>query len=305
MLDQMKIKNLTNILVCLFSKKCATKAELVQNTGLSNSTVSSAVNSLLKLGLLICAGMQDSIGGRRSAIYRLNKDYGTFIGIDLDGESLTLAITGCENDIVDIYTKRTVSGTPLIHQLIALLEHTLLRFPNVLGIGIGLPAEIEFKEQVVIRCKKIGWEQVHLKEIIERRFMIFTYVDHRANGAALNEGLTGRAAEVSNYMSLYESSKEKATLVLNKKICRGEKNCTGIISSDTSFFAWLSSLLCFLDVSDIFIGYCTEKFQINVKKLLQNFNGRVVCFPESDYIIALGMAAAAEKEWFQSIYFRL
>ncbi|WP_286680382.1 hypothetical protein [Tepidanaerobacter sp. EBM-49] len=83
MLDQLKIKNLTNILVNLFSKQRATKTQLVELTGLSNSTVSSSVNSLLKLKLLVCNGMEDSIGGRRSAIYEINKDYGQFIGVDL------------------------------------------------------------------------------------------------------------------------------------------------------------------------------------------------------------------------------
>ena len=93
MLDQLKIKNLTNILVCLFSKQKATKAELVQWTGLSNSTVSSTVNSLLKLNLLVCAGMEGSIGGRRSTIYRLNKDYGEFIVVDIKEGELTLVVT--------------------------------------------------------------------------------------------------------------------------------------------------------------------------------------------------------------------
>ena len=64
MLDQLKIGNLTNILTCLFSEKRLTKAQLVRLTGLSNSTVSSAVNSLLKLKLLVGDGYGESIGGR-------------------------------------------------------------------------------------------------------------------------------------------------------------------------------------------------------------------------------------------------
>jgi len=305
MLDQMKIKNLTNILVCLFSRKYATKAELVRYTGLSNSTVSSAVNSLLKLGLLVCVGMRDSIGGRRSVIYRLNKEYGHFIGIDLNGGSADLVVTDCENNSVYKVTQKIERDTPVIHQLNALIERILVSFPKVLGIGIGLSGEIEFERQIVVQCGEFGWQHVPLKEIVERRFMIFTYIDHRVNGAAIREGLIGQAARMCNYLCIYESCEEKSALILNGNVCRGEKNRTGLMPLVSTFFTAADMLFQFLDISKIFIGYCTEKFKIEAENAVSSFKERLYFFPEPESVFALGMAAAAEKEWFQSIYFRL
>ena len=70
-------------MLCLMTRGRATKAELVADTGLSMSTVSSCINSLLKLTLLTTDGMEDSSGGRCSTIYSMKADYGCFIGLDV------------------------------------------------------------------------------------------------------------------------------------------------------------------------------------------------------------------------------
>lgn len=305
MLDQLKIKNLTNILVCLFSKQKATKAELVQWTGLSNSTVSSTVNSLLKLNLLVCAGMEGSIGGRRSTIYRLNKDYGEFIGVDIKEGELTLVVTDCENNILQRYSWGIDGSQPVIDLLTGALEQTIAGCSHVLGIGIGLDAQIDHKEQVIRHCDVCNWHYVHLKEIIERQFLIFTYLDHRVNGAAVREGVMGRACGLNNYLCCYESVAQKVALVLDGQICRGHRNYTGRMKEPENLIQSAETLVHFLDLSKVFIGYRTEERKIELLKLAQAIPEKVVCFPETEDTIPVGMAAVAQKEWFQSIYFML
>lgn len=305
MLDQLKIKNLTNILVCLFSQQTATKAELVQLTGLSNSTVSSSVNSLLKLDLLACVGMEDSGGGRRSTIYRLNKSYGQFIGADMQDTELKIVVTDCENQLIDRQTYPIDSARPAIDQLTTAIEQMVAQYPKVLGIGIGLDAQIDHENQVVRHCDTFGWHHVHLKEILERHFMFFTYLDHRANGAAIREGLVGQAKGLKNYLCYYESAKRKAAVVLDGQICRGHRNCTGRVEDMARFIASAQGFADFLDLSRVFIGYNTEDHKKYLMELAPALSDRIVCFPEADDTVAVGMATVAQKEWFQSIYFML
>ena len=302
MLDQLKIGNLTNILTCLFSEKRLTKAQLVRLTGLSNSTVSSAVNSLLKLKLLVGDGYGESIGGRRSEIYRLNKAYGRFIGVDMCANGFYVVVTDCENTVLtqffDLYDNRV----PKIHFLLGVLEKVIKQFPGVLGIGIGLAAHIDFSEQIVIDCPDVCWSQVHLKEIIERHFMIFTYIDHRVNAAAIREGLLGYAADIKNYLFFYENSPDKAALVLNGGICRGHTNYNGKWEDSYGLTGKVRLLSELFDVERIFIAYKTQAYKAQWKNDLPQ---SVVCFEAKKNMCALGAAAVVQKEWFRSIYFML
>jgi len=305
MLDQLKIKNLTNILLCIFSNRSATKTDLVNETGLSNSTVSSSVNSLYKLNLLLHGGMEDSIGGRRSVIYKLNKDYGQFIGVDLYKDQLHIVVTDCQNTVLQVYQYLLTKDVSAINLLASGLEEILAAYPNVLGIGIGLDAQINAKEQIVVRSEYYNWHNVHLKEVIERQFQIFTYIDHRVNGAAVREGIFGNAYGLQDYMCIYESSKEKAALIQDKNICRGQYNYTGQMRNTDPSPESLSSLISFFDIAAVCIGYLTPEYKEKWVQVSNCCASRVICCLEESNLIEKGMAAIAQKEWFQSIYFML
>lgn len=301
----MKINNLTNILTCIFAHNTATKAQLVQLTGLSNSTVSASVNSLLKLDLLVCDGMEESIGGRRSRIYKLNKDYGCFVGVEMDAVSIAVCITDCENNSLESTRCLLDQSTPVINQLIVLLDHVFEKHDKILGLGVGLTALIDYKEQVVLDCPDYGWKNVPLKEILERHFTVFVTIDHKVNGAALREGLLGQASSEKNYLCVYEAAKGKAALILDDDICRGLHNSVGK-ADDVSLLPLLNSgLLSFLNVSLVIVGYYTEEYKNEIAQLAQADAKNVICIPEADQDFAIGMAAVAQKCWFKSIYFML
>lgn len=305
MLDQLKINNLTNILTCIFTRKTATKAELVQCTELSNSTVSASVNSLLKLELLLCDGMEESIGGRRSRIYRLNKSYGCFIGVDMTPERLSICVTDCENERIESFCCPIQDGKPVIDQLIGALDALVERHGKVLGIGIGLSAEINYGEQVVVDCPDFGWRHVHLKEILERHFTAFACIDHRINGVALRESLLGQATGVQNYLCVYESAMEKAALILDGDLCRGFHNHVGALNEVSLFPLLEQGLLSFLNISLVVVGYCTEEYKNKVEQLARAHAASAICVPEADHSLAAGMAAVTQQRWFKSIYFML
>lgn len=303
--DQLKIKNLTSILLYLFSYRKATKTQLVRGTALSNSTVSASVNSLVKLGLVESDGLEESIGGRRSSIYRINKNYGRFIGVDIRENELRYAVTDCQNALIETGVCKLKSQVPAVQQLLDCLERVIAAHTKVLGIGIGLDAQLDPAEQVVLHSGRLGWDNVHLKEVIERRFLILTYIDHRVNGAGVREGILGNMQGFANYVCFYESAPEKAALVLNGEICRGARNSIGRLTAEPALWEALPSLLNFLDVNAVCIGYRTKEYKEKMLALANRTDIKVFCFPEAEPCMEAGMATVAQKEWFQSIYFML
>ena len=75
---------------------------LVQWTGLSNTTVSDTINAMLKTGFVHTDGMQKSIGGRRSVIYSINGRYGQFAGIELYAQGVHMALCDAEGHIKNL-----------------------------------------------------------------------------------------------------------------------------------------------------------------------------------------------------------
>ena len=190
-------------MLCLMTRGRATKAELVADTGLSMSTVSSCINSLLKLTLLTTDGMEDSSGGRRSTIYSMKPDYGCFIGLDVYSDKIVAIAQDCQAQLLSQTVFPITAGEKTINVLSDALRQLFAENKNVLGIGIGLSGRINSQEQIIVSAPDVGWEFVHLREIVERQFMTFTYVDHRINGTAVHQGMVHQLHK-SNYLYLAE-----------------------------------------------------------------------------------------------------
>lgn len=305
MLDKIKINNIKRIMLCILARQCATKAEIISDTGLSTSTVSSCVNSLMQLKLLTDEGMEESSGGRRATIYRMRSDYGCFAGLDLREDRIGLVVTDCETKVLVHKMYPLVKGNSPLNTITAILDEVIAQNKNVLGIGIGLSAKMDCQEKIVISAPDFGWEYVHLKEIIERRYMIFTYVDHRANGKAIYEGMIGHARGEDNYLYVGEASGGKAVLVLDGKLCRGADNITGSFQDGCIKDFVQPSVLNFMGVSQLLIGYRTEMFRDSLIESAKGFGGEIRSFEQDESAYSVGMAAITQRKWFESIYFML
>lgn len=305
MLDQIKIHNIKQIMLCLMARRCATKAEIVEDTGLSTSTVSSCVNSLLKLKLLVVNGMDDSSGGRRSTIYRVNSAYGCFIGLDLRPEGIQGVVTDCEAQILKRISFQLDGGTAPLHAIMELLNAEIAHNKNVLGIGVGVAGKLDYEEQIIVSAPEFGWQFVHLKEIIERQYMVFTHLDHQINAGAIYEGMMGCARGEKHYLYISEAPGGKAALVLDGRLCRGADNATGDLCGTQELGpAWLG-LLHFLGISQLIVGYATEEFRNKVCESTKGFGGQVHYIRHSQDTYPVSMAAVTQREWFESIYFML
>ena len=305
MLDQIKIKNIKEIMLCLVACRCATKAKIAEDTQLSTSTVSSCINSLLKIKLLVTDGMEDSSGGRRSTIYRLNRSYGCYVGLVLSATAIEGAVVDCETNVLEHISRPVEEKTFLIHAITEVLGKVISEHSNVLGIGIGVSAELDYKEQIVISAPELGWQFVHLKEIIERQYMIFAYIDHPVNAAAIYEEMTGKAHGQKNYLYVGENSTGKTALVLDGHLCRGVGNSAGKLTGENLKKAVCPDALQFLGVSQLLVNYKSKEFKDQIDTYAKGFTGKLVYVEQTENTYPTAMAAVAQRKWFESIYFML
>jgi hypothetical protein len=78
------------IIRALYQQRTATRFEIIENTGLSASSVSQALQLLLARGTVLKVGELESEGGRRREVLTLNQDAAYFIGVDLVGHRIRI-----------------------------------------------------------------------------------------------------------------------------------------------------------------------------------------------------------------------
>lgn len=74
---------------------------------------------------------------------------------------------------------------------------------NVKAIGIGVPSVVDRTLGIVYNVANIPhWEEVRLKEILEKEFSVTVYVDNDANCFALGERIFGDGRDIENFVGL-------------------------------------------------------------------------------------------------------
>ena len=120
---------------------------------------------------------------------------GKFIGIDLGGTSIKFAILTFDGDILhkwSIETNTMNDGENIVPNIIESITENLtvhnLAISDILGIGMGSPGAVNFKEGTVIGAYNLGWKTlIRVKDQIEAALGIPFFLDNDANVAALGE----------------------------------------------------------------------------------------------------------------------
>lgn len=306
MADKLDYQNRRLLLLRLLDYRNATKQNLVQWTGLSNTTVSDTINAMLKTGFVHTDGMQKSIGGRRSVIYSINGRYGQFAGIELYAQGVRMALCDAEGHI-----EKTFHVQRLPQELpIALLYRAidmLLEQPeasNVLALGIGIEGEIDHSTQTVLKSDTLGWQNVPLKEIVERRIYLPVFIDSAVNGQVSLRKYTEGERCPAHFMVINGQFPSKAALCIDGHLCRGQGSRCGSAAGFSALAGQAAHALHTLGLEKVWVACRCEAQMKEAERLLCPCSRADICIhlagPEE---LAWGMALDAETKWFGTIYF--
>ncbi len=295
---QIKVNNIKKTLVSLLSNGSATKMDLVTNTGLSNSTLSECINNLCRLNIVNDTGFEESIGGRRPSTYSINPNYGCFIGLSIDENGVMAAVVDFCGNLIKSFEPCTSGKKSIIILVYEMIEQIISEFKsqNILAIGIGTTGTIDYSLGIILNSDDLNWHNVHLKELIERKFFIPTFIDHKINNAAFYESLLGNARDTNNFLFLCDNYCAKVGIYQNGQILRGEGNLAGTISHLTVSTEELKIIKEFLSLNLILLGYKDSDCTLKNNEDLKHFK------IEDDYFAKVS-AVVAEVSWYESIYF--
>ena len=173
-----------------------------------------------------------------------------FIGVDLGGTTLKVALVDRSGQIVVSTQRKTIVGPPgsglwkdltdCIEQMKNQAEHHHL---EILAIGMGVPGTFDQKRGCIDQFINIpGWDNFPLADKMSEFAHYPVFVDNDVNVMALAEVRYGSAQKGKNILCLTLGTGVGGAILLNKKLYRGSLFAAGEIGHVPLLIEWDASL---------------------------------------------------------------
>jgi glucokinase len=145
------------------------------------------------------------------------------IGVDLGGTKMLLGVL--DSDAEPVWESRERSAgegeEELVELLVREVEEARSERSGVEAIGMGIPATIDHEKGLAVSAVNLPIENLPIRDLVEERTGLPTFVDNDANVAALAEHLYGAARGAENAVMLTIGTGIGGGLILNGEIYRG------------------------------------------------------------------------------------
>ncbi|WEK55960.1 MAG: ROK family transcriptional regulator [Candidatus Cohnella colombiensis] len=208
------------------------RSEIAERNGISPSTVAAAVTDLMKERFVYEAGTGNSKGGRKPIMLRFSPDNHYILGVSITNSNVTFA----EMNMEAIIRRKSISNIDhldnqmVIPHLLNLLEKFICKCPTdkeCKGISVIVPGIVDTSKGIIHLNTNINLKDVRLKEMIEERFKITTWVENDTNAIVLAEKKFGKYNMYNNLLFVTIGEGVGAGIIMNESIFRGGRGDAG------------------------------------------------------------------------------
>lgn len=156
-------------------------------------------------------------------------------GVDFGGTKLAVGLVGVNGILIDkeiVYDHTSKNEEEVIKEISLLVKQLINRNKinenKLLGIGIGFPGHIRYKEGITIKSSNLkGFKNYPLKKSLQRYFSIPVLTDNDANAQAFAEYKYGAGKGYNSIIFVTISSGVGAGIIINGKIYHGITGTAG------------------------------------------------------------------------------
>jgi predicted NBD/HSP70 family sugar kinase len=226
---RMREANCAELLRLLRLHMPCSRADLVRFSGLTAPTVSSAIESLQRRGLVNLIGSGASKGGRPPSLLEFNARDGYVFGADIGESKVRLALSDLSGAIVghlSIAPHRDQTPAAVASAIAAGMERVReehgIPAGKILEIAAGAPGVTDVRTGHVLSAPNlVGWNDVPLRDLLEKETGVSTTVENDVNLAALGEGWRGVAAGARNFAFIAIGAGVGAGIFINGHLHHG------------------------------------------------------------------------------------
>jgi predicted NBD/HSP70 family sugar kinase/biotin operon repressor len=240
-LERLRAQNRTRALAVLQRRGLASQADIVRETGLSRTTVSSLVADLLAEGVLVERSESprqapSPSGGRPPTLLSLEPSSGGFVGIDFGREIVRVAVADRAGDLMlDARSDRLEVAQEAQQALAAaeqmtsaLLSDAGIPPDRVIGAGVAVSAPVRstapgFASGVIFPA----WAEINAVEILADRLGVPVHLGNDANLGALAEATFGAGRGRRNIFYVMLSEGIGGGVVIDGRIYTGQTGAAG------------------------------------------------------------------------------
>ncbi|MCJ8013829.1 ROK family transcriptional regulator [Paenibacillus sp. KQZ6P-2] len=208
------------------------RISIAKECRVSPSTVASAVQELIKEGYVSELGAGKSSGGRKPILLKFAPDNHYIIVIAITNSSIELAELNLEARIRRKHLK-PVKGQKGV-EIIRLMTEELDLFmqdsagrEQCIGIAVTVPGVVNVEKGIVYYNSKLRLENVPLKEMIEQRYGLPTWIENDANAVVLAERRFGSCGEYPDLIYIVVGDGVGAGILVNDSVLRGNSGGAG------------------------------------------------------------------------------
>lgn len=163
------------------------------------------------------------------------------IGVDLGGTNLRTAILSPDGNVLDRHKEATHAAdgwekvvTRLIENIKQQSESAVGRGFDVAAVGVGAPGVIQADKGVVVKSPNFpDWNNLPLKDLLEKKLGIPVFLENDANAAALGEQWRGAGRGITSMILLTLGTGVGGGIILDNKIWHGADGMAGEIGHMT------------------------------------------------------------------------
>lgn len=164
-----------------------------------------------------------------------------FIGVDLGGTKIAAGLLNQEGEILDrlqVLTNAAEGPSAVVGRIIEVIRKIMSRSglgrEDVMGIGIGAPGPLNVRTGVVISPPNLhGWHNVPLKDLVEQKVGVPTFIDNDANVAALAEHRLGAGRGTREMIYITVSTGIGGGIIINGELYHGFSDIAGEVGHIT------------------------------------------------------------------------
>lgn len=184
------------VLRTIFDRAEISRADVARMTGLTRTTVSQVVGSLLEQKLVKEMGQGTSKGGKSPILLSVPNNARHLIGIDLGSDEFRGAVVNLRGEI-----RHSISlplegrqGNDALQLAFDLMDALQLRATSpLLGIGVGVPGVIHPAQGSSVHwAVNLSWLDLPLRDLLQAHCGVPLYVANDSQVAALAESFFGK-----------------------------------------------------------------------------------------------------------------
>ncbi|AYM09325.1 ROK family protein (plasmid) [Agrobacterium radiobacter] len=234
--DLNAIKASAALLSLVGSGRARSRSALTELSGLSRATVHQKLAGLIDAGLIRETEETLPSGGRPTRALDLNRDFAVVLSVDIGEQHIRVAVTDLQPRILteiaetfDILRGPAVVLNWIEEQFEALLSRIGKTTGDVLGIGIGLPAPVDYANgRVVGPSVMVGWDNFEIRQHLEERFGVPVYAENDVNLLALSDHRQ-RRTNISEMVFVKVGTGIGSGIITEGRLYRGAQGAAGDI----------------------------------------------------------------------------